>query len=114
MVTDRISIRSVTFPFSSTGASEIACTTSRPSTTRPNTVTVPLSATWSVTAMKNWLPALSGLPGCSTAATAPRVTGSRLNSCASIPSPPVPYIARLAGSFDSGSPPWMSPMRKAL
>ena len=45
IVTESISIRSVTLPCASTGASEIACTTSSPSTTRPNTVTVPLSAT---------------------------------------------------------------------
>ena len=40
--------------------------------------------------MKNWLPALSGLDGRSTAATAPRAIGSAENSAFRRPSPPVP------------------------
>ena len=65
--------------------------------------------------MKNCVPALSGLPGISVADTAPRVCFSSLISGFSRLSPPVPYLAVAAGSFVTGSPPWMIPnliMRK--
>ncbi len=62
-----------------------------PSTTRPNTVYCPVRPSWSVTQMKNCDPALSGLPGASTAATAPAVYFSSLNSAFSSLRPPVPY-----------------------
>ena len=80
-----------------------------PSDTRPKTVYCPSSAGWSVTQTKNCAPALSGLPGCSTAATAPRVAFSPFGSRLSTPRPPVPYCAFLAGSFESGSPPCTMP-----
>ena len=71
IVTDVISIRSVAFPLSSTGASEIFWTTLMPSTTRANTVYWPSSTGWSTTQMKNCEPPLSGFPGSSTLDTAP-------------------------------------------
>src|SRR5581483_2903917 len=59
--------------------------------------------------MKNCEPALSGLPGTMTAATEPRVIfGARASAFTAL-SPPVPYCARLAGSFVSGSPPCTIP-----
>jgi hypothetical protein len=61
-----------------------------PSDTRPKTVYLPVSAAWSVTQTKNCEPPLSGLFGCSTAATAPRVIDSFDNSAFSRPNPPVP------------------------
>ena len=60
--------------------------------------------------MKNCEPPLSGRFGASTAATAPRVICSLLASNRSSRIPPVPYRALCAGSFDSGSPPWMIPL----
>ena len=67
--------------------------------------------------MKNCVPALSVLPGICVADTAPRVFFSPLISGFSRLSPPVPYFARAAGSFVTGSPPWMMPcliMRKKV
>ncbi len=63
--------------------------------------------------MKNCAPPLSGRPGWSTAATAPRAIGVELNSAFSMPKPPVPTSDAFDGSFDSGSPPWTMPMRTA-
>ena len=59
--------------------------------------------------MKNCAPALSGLPGTSTAATDPRVIFAARASAFTAFSPPVPYWLRLAGSFDNGSPPCTIP-----
>ena len=59
--------------------------------------------------MKNCAPALSGLPGTSTAATEPRVIFAARASAFTMFSPPVPYCARFAGSFVSGSPPCTIP-----
>ena len=65
-------------PWRRPGASEIFCTTSSPSLTRPNTVNCPASAGCSVTHTKNCAPPLCGWPGRSAAPTAPRVNGSAL------------------------------------
>ena len=108
-MTDVISIRSVAFPAASTGASEIRVTMPIPSTTRANTVYCPSSEGCGVTQMKNCEPALSRLPGTNTPDTAPRAWLPAPGSNASTFRPPVPYWADLAGSFDSGSPPWMMP-----
>ena len=65
--------------------------------------------------MKNCVPALSGLPGICVADTAPRVCFSSEISGFNTLSPPLPYFPRAAGSFVTGSPPWMIPnliMRK--
>ncbi len=97
--------RSVASPLSSTGVSEIFCATSSPSTTRANTVYFPSSDGWALMHMKNWVPALSGLPGTCTAATAPFVSSSSVISVFSLFSPPDPYLSRAAGSFVTGSPP---------
>ena len=53
--------------------------------------------------------ALSALPGISVADTAPRVCFSLVISGFNRLSPPVPYLARAAASFVTGSPPWMMP-----
>ena len=65
-------------------------TTSMPEITSPKMVNLPVSAGWSERTTKNWLPALSGLEGRSTAATEPRVIGRLENSALSRPRPPVP------------------------
>ncbi len=90
MVTALISILSIAFPWSSTGDSEIFCTTFRPSATRPNTEYWPSSAGWSTTHTKNCEPPLSGLPGRMTLDTVPRVCFSAPSSALRTPRPPVP------------------------
>ena len=94
MTTDAIAMFSCGAPFASAGASEIFCTTSSPSLTRPNRVNCPARAGWSVTQTKNWAPPLCGCAGRSAAPTAPRVNGSALGSACSTPSPPLPNCAR--------------------
>ena len=108
-MTEVISIRPAALPARSTGASEIVVTTPMPSTTRPKTVNWPSRAGCGVTQRKNCAPALSRFPGTSTDDTAPRTWLTAPGSNASILRPPVPYCAAFAGSFDSGSPPWMMP-----
>ena len=59
--------------------------------------------------MKNCCPPLSALPGMVTVATEPRVIFALRGSSFTAFNPPVPHCARFAGSFVSGSPPWMMP-----
>ena len=109
IVTDVIVSRDVGRPSASASAAEICCTISIPSTTRPKIVYCPSSAGWSVAQTKNCAPPLFGLLGVNTADTAPIVCFSEFSSPRSWFNPPVPYCAVFAGSFDSGSPPWMIP-----
>ena len=53
-------MRSDGTPSGDAGTSEIFCTTSMPSSTRPKIVYLPSSEGWSVTQTKNWAPPLSG------------------------------------------------------
>ena len=59
--------------------------------------------------MKNCEPALSPFPGIVTAATEPRVIFGARASALTAFNPPVPYCARLDGSFVNGSPPCTIP-----
>ena len=85
-----IATRVVSRPSASSGVCEICSATSRPSTTSPKTVNCPSSPGWSVRQMKNCAPALSGLLGMRTAATAPRTCLRSFGSRFSRFKPPVP------------------------